>query len=205
MHFISPLHFFLEFIVYLFKVYYNCLEVFSYWVGQKVYLGFLVTSYGKIQTNFQANPILCSSGLERMSQIPLMDPGTTRRLGKQSSRRAGMWVKQSLFLRFFQELLLQALRQKETEAAASEPRYQLPGCDQAHQLLGFQLLQTSSPGAILGNFAFDQGACGVKPCVFHFSFRSQAGAVSSSEFKNLLLYLSPTNAKITSYQGRKIM
>ena len=33
--------------MYLFKVYYNCLEVFSYWVGQKVYLGFLVTSYGK--------------------------------------------------------------------------------------------------------------------------------------------------------------
>lgn len=56
----------------------------------------------------------------------------------------------------------------EIEAAASEPWYQLPGCDQGHQLLGFQLLQTSSPGAILRNFAFDQGACGVKP-VFSIS------------------------------------
>ena len=30
----------------------------SYWVGQKVHLDFSVPSYGKIRTNFLANPIL---------------------------------------------------------------------------------------------------------------------------------------------------
>ena len=32
----------------------------SYWVGQKVLLGFPVTSYGKTRMNFLANPILSS-------------------------------------------------------------------------------------------------------------------------------------------------
>ena len=29
----------------------------KYWVGQKVHLGFSVTSYGKTRTNFLANPV----------------------------------------------------------------------------------------------------------------------------------------------------
>ena len=29
----------------------------KYWVGQKVRLGFFVRAYGKIRTNFLANPI----------------------------------------------------------------------------------------------------------------------------------------------------
>ena len=33
-----------------------------YWVGQKVHLGFLVTFYGKTQTNFLANPIFFQQG-----------------------------------------------------------------------------------------------------------------------------------------------
>lgn len=89
----------------------------------------------------------------------MIDVGTVPWLGKQNWGKDGNVHRAEAASVLLLSALILALK-TETEQLSPSHVIKLPGCEQGHQLLGFQLLRTSLLEVILRIFASEQGACG---------------------------------------------